>query len=118
MLLLTTLGCRAPNSDPRAQATVDAQATSTRRAAAAEVQRIIASAPPPTTTPAPTQTPLPTCANAIWWQEARLHVGESRTIQGPVVATRPAANATAMLEVGQPYPDPNGVVVIVPAGNG
>ena len=98
----------APNSP-------QAQATNVRRTAVAAVQAIIANHPTSTPLPAATATPNPTCQNAIWWTEARSHVGESRTIQGTVVATRPAPDGLAMLEIGQPYPDPTGVAVFVPS---
>lgn len=80
------------------------------------MQRIIAgnlSGPP---TPEATPTPVPSCSGAIWWYEARSHLGETRTIQGQVVATRPAPNAATMLELGQVYPDPMAVAVLVPGG--
>src|SRR5207245_5989146 len=101
----------APNSP-------QAQATNVRRTAVAAVQAIIANHPTSTPLPAATATPGPTCQNAIWWTEARSHVGESRTIQGTVVATRPAPDGAAMLEIGQPYPDPTGLAVLVPLTSG
>ena len=83
----------------------------------ADVQRIIAGNPPPTPPPEPTATVEPGCAGAIWWHEAHAHVGETRVVQGPVVAVRPASNTSVMLEIGQVYPDPTGMTVIVPAGS-
>jgi hypothetical protein len=77
----------------------------------ADVQRIIANNPLPTATPPPTPGPRPTCAQAIWWYEARLHPGETRTVQGPVVASRAVPDGAILLEIGQPYPDPTGVGV-------
>src|SRR5688500_13416504 len=65
------------------------QATAVRRTAVAEVQRIIANKPAPTPTPQPTATAVPSCAGAIWWHEARAHLGEARTVQGRVVGIRP-----------------------------
>jgi hypothetical protein len=97
------------------QPLVDAQATNVRRTAVAEVQRIIANNPSPTATPNATPIPRPTCQNAIWWHEARSHLGEVRTVQGTIVATRPAPDGLAVLELGQPYPDPIGVAVMIPA---
>ena len=119
---LTVLGaaCGAPLATPSpsdTQSAADAQATHVRRTALAEVQGIIANPRQPTPTPQPTSRPGPDCANGIWWQEARAHVNEIRTIQGPVLATRPAATETVLLEIGQPYPDPLGVSVVAPASS-
>ena len=61
----------APNSP-------QAQATNVRRTAVAAVQAIIANHPTSTPLPAATATPGPTCQNAIWWTEARAHLGERR----------------------------------------
>ena len=97
----------APNSP-------QAQATNVRRTAVAAVQAIIANHSTSTPLPAATATPNPTCQNAIWWTEARSHVGESRTVQGTVVATRPAPDGLTMLEIGQPYPDPTGLLALFP----
>ena len=109
-----TLACRAAsNQNPSQAATAVAEATATQRVAQATVQRIIAGAPTATAAPQPAATPLPNCAGAIWWHQARAHIGESRVVQGPVVAVRAAAGTTAMLEIGQPYPDPTGVAVMV-----
>jgi hypothetical protein len=120
-LALILGGCAcgpARGGDPAAAATAAAQATSTLRVAEATVQRIIAGIPTPTPLPAPSATPTPNCPGAIWWHQARAHVGEVRTVQGPVVASRPAPGALALLEVGQPYPDPTGLGVLVPAASG
>jgi hypothetical protein len=75
---------------------------------------MIAGVPTATPLPQPAPTPAPTCNDAIWWYQARSHMGESRTVQGPVVATRSAASAAALIEIGQAYPDPTGVTVLVP----
>ena len=104
--------CGAPTGDVVPNSP-EARATDTRRTAVAEVQRIIANNPTATPLPAPTATPAPTCPNAIWWTEARGHVGEARTIQGTIVASRPAPDGAALLEVGQPYPDPTGLAVLI-----
>jgi hypothetical protein len=118
-LLLLGLGwatqaCGGPVADV-APNSPEAQATNVRRTAVAAVQAIIANHPTATPLPPATATPSPTCQNAIWWTEARSHVGESRTIQGTVVATRPAPGGLAMLEIGQPYPDPTGLFALVPS---
>ena len=99
----------------RPQDAADAQATNVRRTVVAEAQRIIANAPTPTPTVAATAIPRPSCAaNAIWWHEAHLHLGEVQTVQGTIVATRPAPNNAMLLEIGQMYPDPTGLAVVVP----
>jgi hypothetical protein len=108
-----TQACGGPVADV-APNSPEAQATNVRRTAIAAVQAIIANHPTSTPLPAATATPRPTCQNAIWWTEARSHIGESRTIQGTVVATRPAPNGLTMLEIGQRYPDPTGIVALAP----
>ena len=113
-LVIASLACGGP-SDDFAPGSPAAQATATRRAAVNEVQQIIANHPTTTPVPEPTATPGPTCKNAIWWTDARAHVGESRTVEGTIVATRPALGGAALIEIGQPYPDPTGVSVIVPS---
>ena len=114
-LVLLNLACSAPvDTSPGSPA---AQATTLRRTAVAEVQLIIANKSTPTPAPAPTSTPRPTCANAIWWTEARAHTGETRTIQGAVVEVRPALAGSTIVEVGQPYPDPTGLAVILTSGD-
>jgi hypothetical protein len=116
LLLLGTLACGPlRGGDTAPAATAAAEATSTRRAAEATVQRIIAGAPTATPLPAPAATPAPNCAGAIWWYQAHAHIGETRLVQGPVVASRPAPGELTMLELGQPYPDPLGLAVLVPA---
>lgn len=119
VLLLAVLGlaCGGPAGDvvPSSPA---AQATSVRRTAVAEVQRIIANNSTPTPQPAATSTPTPTCRDAIWWTEARSHVGESRTVQGIIVGARVLPDGSALLEVGQPYPDPTGMAVLLPSADG
>ena len=104
----------ASRTGPRPQNPTDAQATNVRRTVVAEAQRIIANAPTPTPTVAATAIPRPSCANAIWWHEAHLHLGEVQTVQGTIVAARPAANNAMLLEMGQAYPDPTGLAVVVP----
>ena len=113
-LALATQACGGPVADV-APNSPQAQATNVRRTAVAAVQAIIANHPTSTPLPAATATPSPTCQNAIWWTEARSHIGESRTIQGTVVATRPAPDGLAMLEIGQRYPDPTGLFAVVPS---
>jgi hypothetical protein len=116
LALLTVIAeaCAPPSVDVSPDSPA-AQATNVRRTAVAEVQRIIANNPTATPLPAASATPAPTCQNAIWWTDARSHVGEARTIQGTVVSTRPAAGGAVLLEIGQPYPDPIGLAVLLPA---
>src|SRR4051812_29063956 len=115
---LAVLSCAAPATTDPAASVPEAQATAVRRAAIADVQRIIAGNLVPTATPGPTATQAPSCPSALWWYEARDHVGESRVIQGPVVRTRPGPTGSLWLEIGQPYPDPIGLPVLVRAGAG
>jgi hypothetical protein len=111
-VMLVTLACGSP-SDQAAPGSPAAQATNVRRTAVARVQGIIANKSTPTAVPQPTATPTPSCQNAIWWTEAKSHLGESRTIQGTVVGWQPLANGSIMLELGQPYPDPTGLSVLI-----
>jgi hypothetical protein len=83
----------------------------------ANVQRLLSGDVVPTATPDSTPLPRPTCEGAIWWYEARSHIGESRVIQGTIIRTRPAPDANLLLELGQPYPDPTGFAVLVPAAS-
>jgi hypothetical protein len=114
------VACGAPVADVANPNSPQSQATSVRRTEVADVQRIIANYPTATSTVAPTRVPAPTCpgAGAIWWYEARAHTGELRTVQGTILATRAAPGGLALLEVGQRYPDPTGLAVLLPAGPG
>jgi hypothetical protein len=112
-LALAAEACSAPPDSEPAPDSPNAQATRVRRTAAAAVQKIIANNSTPTPLAAPTDTPTPTCKDAIWWTEARSHVGESRKIQGTIVGTRPSPEGGVVLEVGQPYPDPTGLAVML-----
>jgi hypothetical protein len=113
-LVAASTACSGPEISASTQSTPEAQATNVRRTAVAEVQRIIANNSAPTSTPAPTALPRPTCKDAIWWHEARAHLGETRRIQGPVVAVRPAPDTAVLIEIGQPYPDPTGFAIVAP----
>ena len=117
VLVFSTLACAPPMVDSPASTAPEAQATSVRRTAVADVQRIIAGNLSGTAAPEATATPAPACGGAIWWYEARSHVGETRTIQGPVVAIRPEPDARTLLQIGQAYPDPSGITVLLPAGD-
>ena len=113
-LVLGALACVGPTADPPPDSPA-AQATYVRRTAVAEVQRIIANNATPTSPPAATATPSPSCPNAIWWTDARSHVGETRVVEGTIVGTRAAPFGTSLVEIGQPYPDPTGLAVALPA---
>jgi hypothetical protein len=112
--LITTAACAENTSEPSAP---EAQATAVRRTAQADVQRIIAGSLSGTPTPEPTSTPAPTCNGAIWWNAVQSHLGERRTVQGPVVHKRPGGGTATILEIGQVFPDPNGILVVVPSGS-
>jgi hypothetical protein len=114
-LVLVNLACAAP-TDP-GPGSPAAQATTIRRTAVAEVQAIIANKSTPTPVPEPTSTPTPSCPNAIWWTEARSHAGEARTVQGAVVGIRQAPAGSTLVEVGQAYPDPTGLSVVLTSGD-
>ena len=115
VLALAAQACGGPSANQSSQYLADAQATNVRRTAVADVQRIIANHPPATATPDATALARPSCPEAIWWHEAHTHIGESRKVQGVIVATRPAPDASVLLEIGQRYPDPTGLAVLVPA---
>jgi hypothetical protein len=117
LLLGAALACGAPVADVNNPSSPPALATNVRRTEVADVQRIIANRPTPTLTLAPGAPAPPACPaqGAIWWYEARAHVGEVRTVQGTILATRPTASGLALLEIGQPYPDPTGLAVLIPA---
>ena len=115
VLAAVAQACGPSSANQTSQNLTDAQATNVRRTAVADVQRIIANNPSATATPQATALARPTCPEAIWWHEARAHIGESRKVQGVIVATRPTPDGSALIEIGQPYPDPTGLAVLVPA---
>ncbi len=115
VLAVAAQACGGPSANQSSQYLADAQATNVRRTAVADVQRIIANNSTATATPEATALARPSCPEAIWWHEARTHIGESRKVQGMVVAIRPAPEASVLIEIGQRYPDPTGVAVLVPA---
>lgn len=114
--IVVSLACEAP-ADSSTDAAA-AQATSARRTQVARVQNIISNPSTPTPPPAATATPTPTCPDAIWWTEARTHIGETRTVQGTVVGTRPGPAGGQVLEIGLPYPDPLGLAIVLHSGDG
>jgi hypothetical protein len=114
-LLTASLACGAPAaSGPSLPA---AESTSARRTEVARVQTIISNPSTATPQPAATATPAPSCPNAIWWTDARTHIGETRTIQGQVVGTRPGPTGGQLIEVGLPYPDPLGMAIVLNVGD-
>jgi hypothetical protein len=113
VLALATQACAGPPATVDSQDSPEARATSVRRTAVAEVQRIIANRPASTATPGATPLPRPSCRDAIWWHEARSHLGEVQTVQGTIVGVRAATGGGALLEMGQAYPDPTGIAVLV-----
>jgi hypothetical protein len=117
VLAIAAQACGGPSADQASQNLADAQATNVRRTAVADVQRIIANKAASTLTPEATALARPSCPDAIWWHEAVAHVGESHKVQGVIVATRPAPDGAALLEIGQRYPDPTGLAVLVTTGS-
>jgi hypothetical protein len=116
VLIAAAEACSGPAGGDVTPNSPEAQATNVRRTAVAGVQRIIANPPTQTALPEPNATAKPSCDGAIWWTEARSHLGESRKVQGTIVGTRPAPDGSLLLlEIGQPYPDPTGLAVLVPA---
>ena len=114
-LVLISLACAAP-AGTRSNSP-DAQGTSVRRTEVARVQNIISNPSTATPVPAATATPSPSCPNAIWWTDARTHIGETRTIQGQVVGTRLGPAGSQLIEVGLPYPDPLGMAIVLNSGD-
>jgi hypothetical protein len=104
-------GPTAPSVD--SQDSPDARATSVRRTAVALFKPINANTPAARAPPGATPLPRPSCPDAIWWHEARSHLGEVQTVQGTIVGARAAAAGAVLLEMGQPYPDPTGVAVLL-----
>jgi hypothetical protein len=109
------LACDAPvNTAPGSPA---AQGTDVRRTQVTRAQNVISNPSTATPVPAATATPTPTCPDAIWWTEARAHLGETRTVQGTVVGTRLGPSGGQLVEVGLPYPDPLGLGVVLGSGD-
>ena len=114
LLALAAEACSGPLS-AGGPSPPNAEATNVRRTAVAAVQKIIANNYTPTPQPAATDTPTPTCQNAIWWTDARSHVGETRMVQGTIVGTRAVSGGGVLLEIGQAYPDPTGMAIVLPS---
>jgi len=73
---------------------------------------------PATSFPAPSlSSPTATAAaSAVDWSEASSHIGESVTVQGPVVGTNYAETSNGsptFLDVGADYPDPSRFTVVI-----
>jgi hypothetical protein len=95
----------------------DGPSTAARQTASADVRRILSGEQLATPTAGPTRVPRPACPEAIWWYEAAGQIGQSRSVQGPVVRVRQqASGGTSMLELGQRFPDPTSVIVVVASG--
>ena len=71
--------------------------------------------PPPSISPeTPTESDLP--LGAIWWYEAKDHIGERTTVCGPVAGARygdTSSGKPTWLNIGKDYPSPERFVVII-----
>jgi hypothetical protein len=55
-------------------------------------------------------------AGAIWWYEAKDHIGDRLTVCGPVVDSKWASGSSGkptFLNIGEPYPDPDRFTVVI-----
>jgi hypothetical protein len=55
-------------------------------------------------------------AGAIWWYEAKDHIGDRLTVCGPVVDSNWASGSSGkptFLNIGEPYPDPDRFTVVI-----
>jgi hypothetical protein len=55
-------------------------------------------------------------AGAIWWYEAKDHIGDRLTVCGPVVDSNWASGTSGkptFLNIGKPYPDPDRFTVVI-----
>ena len=74
-------------------------------------------APPPTTEPAPTT--APSSLQAIAWDQAAKHVGETATVTGPVMGVHAfAGGKRVVLNVGKDFPDASRFTVLLTLGGG
>jgi hypothetical protein len=108
-LLALTVACQGSPAD---QSSASGPPTAARQTAEVAVRQISAGNRDATPTPAPTAVPPPACAGAVWWYEASAHVGQSLAVQGRVVHAHPAVGSVR-LDLGQSYPDPTGLPVLV-----
>jgi hypothetical protein len=110
-VMTLALACQGPPADRSAE---DGPAVAARQTAEVAVRRISAGVLGATPTPTPTPVPPPACAGAVWWYEAGAHLGQSLAVQGRVVHAHPAAGGLR-LDLGQSYPDPTGLPVLLHA---
>jgi DNA/RNA endonuclease YhcR with UshA esterase domain len=71
---------------------------------------------PPSTTAPYVQTDAPSASGAIDWSEASSHMGETVTVEGPVVGTMYADTSNGeptFLNVGADYPDSSRFTVVI-----
>lgn len=57
-----------------------------------------------------------TCSGAIGWEQANQHIGESTTVEGPVISTHFASGSNGrptFLNVGKDYPDSGRFTVVI-----
>jgi hypothetical protein len=55
-------------------------------------------------------------SGAIWWYEAKDHIGDRLTVCGPVVDSNWASGSSGkptFLNIGKPYPDPDRFTVVI-----
>jgi hypothetical protein len=56
------------------------------------------------------------CEGAVPWNEASKHLGQTATVDGPVVSAVFASDSNGQptfLNIGKPYPDPNRFTVVI-----
>jgi len=59
---------------------------------------------------------LPSCANAINWDQASAYMGQQSTIVGPVISATFASSSRGkptFLNIGKPYPNPGRFTVVI-----
>jgi hypothetical protein len=117
-VLLALLGCAtgdgAPDLaiGPRAGGDSETQVSVAEQTVRLRVRILTSGDPAPTRPPMPTISPAgqPLCPGAMWWHDARKHVGRHVTVEGPVVEVRypgPGTSGRTLVALGQPYADPN-----------
>jgi DNA/RNA endonuclease YhcR with UshA esterase domain len=70
----------------------------------------------PTPTPTLTTAPTETVSCDIQWNEAEYHIGEYKTVCGPVVDTHYASTSSGQptfLNLGKAYPNPDRFTVVI-----
>jgi hypothetical protein len=117
-VLLALLGCApgdgAPDltTGPSAGGDSEPQVSAAEQTASLRVRVLTSGDPAPTRPPMLTPSPAgqPLCPGAIWWHDARKHVGRHVTVEGPVVEVRypvPGTSGRTLVALGQLYADPN-----------